>query len=114
MFGFNQPLIPEIEASQVNEALKNKDDIAIIDVRTPQEFLRGSIMGSINIPIDMVESKIEESVTDKDKTVYVYCLSGARSSVAVNTMVKKGYKNVFSMKSGLLAWRSNGYSLQNP
>jgi len=114
MFGFNQPVVPEVEASEVYEALNNKNDVVIIDVRTPQEFSRGIIAGSINLPIDLVDEKIEEIVADKNKTVYVYCLSGSRSNMAVDTMVKRGYKNVFSMKSGLLAWRSKGYSLQNP
>jgi len=111
MFGFNQLDVPEIEVSKVYEALKNNKDVIMIDVRTPQEFSRGNIMGSINVPVDFVELKVEKVVTDKNKTVYVYCLSGARSNMAVNTMVKKGYKNVFSMKSGLLAWRMNKYPM---
>lgn len=111
MFGFNQPVVPEIEASKVHEALENNEDVIIIDVRTPQEFSRGKIVGSINVPVDLVESKIEESVTDKNKTVYVYCLSGARSNMAVDAMVKKGYSNVYSMTSGLLSWRAKQYPL---
>lgn len=111
MFGFNQPDVPEIEASKVHEALENYEDVIIIDVRTPQEFSQGNLEGSVNVPVDLVEAKIEEVVPDKDKTVYVYCLSGARSNMAVDAMVKKGYSNVYSMTSGLLSWRAKQYPL---
>ena len=50
-------------------------------------------------------------VVNKSKTIYVYCLSGSRSNVAVETMVQLGYKKVFSMTSGLLMWRSKKYPL---
>lgn len=113
MFGINQPDIPEIDASDVYTSIQNKGDAVIVDVRTPQEFSRGKITGSINVPVDTIDSKIEKAAPDKNKTTYVYCLSGSRSAMAVGAMVKMGYKKVFSMKSGLLAWRSKGYSLQN-
>ncbi len=111
MFGFNQSDVPEIEASKVHEALENNEDVIIIDVRTPQEFSRGNLEGSVNVPVDLVEARMEEVVPDKNKIVYVYCLSGSRSNMAVDAMVKKGYKNVFSMKSGLLSWRAKQYPL---
>lgn len=111
MFGFSQPDVPQIDAAGVMKAIQEKKDCVIIDVRTVDEVAKGKIKESINIPIDEVKSKIEKIVPDKNKTVYVHCLSGTRSAIAANEMIKMGYKNVYSMTSGMLAWRAKKYPI---
>lgn len=97
------------------DVLKKKIDAAekiiIIDVRTPMEVSRGKIENSVNIPLDFFESEIERKVKDKNAEVYLYCLSGSRSIIAAQIMERKGYKNVFNVLSGLLAWRAKNYPL---
>jgi len=105
MFDFIMPKVPQVEVKDLADAIKSKKDLVILDVRTPQEFAREKINGSINLPVDQVEDKIEKEIVDKNKTIYTYCMSGSRSVFAVQTMVKLGYKNVFDVKKGLLAWR---------
>ena len=112
MFGFLSPKVPQIDAEVVKKAIDTKEDFALLDVRTPQEFAKSKIAGSINIPVVEVQNKVEKMLPDKNKTVYVYCLSGSRSVHAVDAMVKLGYTNVHDMKSGLLAWRVKGYPTQ--
>ena len=104
----------EIEAQEVFDNIQKSKDTVIVDVRTPHEYSRGFIAGSINIPVSELVEKIEREVPDKTETIYVYCLSGSRSTTAVAVMSKMGYANVFSMKSGLLAWRMNQLPLSTP
>lgn len=104
-------IIPQITADEVKKAVDEKADVIILDVRTPGEFDRENISGSINLPVDNITEKILSNIPDKSKVIYVYCLSGARSDFAVNTMKQLGYNNVFSMTSGLLMWRSKRYPL---
>lgn len=111
MFGFSQPKVPQINAEDVLHAIQEKKDVLLLDVRTKDEVGRGKIENSINIPVDEVEKRIESEFPNKDATIYVYCLSGSRSTIAVDQMIKMGYKNVFSMTSGLLAWRSKNLPL---
>lgn len=111
MFGFTLPKVPEIEAQDLMHAIEKKGDFLLLDVRTEGEFSKNRIEGSINIPIDQIRSKIEEKFPDKDKKICAYCLSGSRSTSAVDMMIQMGYKNVFSLKSGLLAWISHNYPL---
>ncbi len=56
-------------------------------------------------------NKILSVISDKNKLIYVYCLSGSRSDVVVNIMKQSDYMNVFSMTSGLLMWRFKKYQL---
>lgn len=111
MFGFSLPEDMQIDSQDVFKLLQKKEDVVIIDVRTAHEYSRGSIDGSINIPVDEVKKKIGKTVPDKNKKIIVYCLSGSRSVVAAVELSKLGYKNVFNMTSGLLSWRSNGFPL---
>jgi rhodanese-related sulfurtransferase len=112
MFNISSPNVPQIDASDVKKAIDTKADVFLLDVRTPQEFAKGNIAGSRNLPVDEVQNKVEKLLPDKSKTIYVYCLSGSRSVHAVAAMVKLGYKNVYDMRSGLLAWRVKGYTTQ--
>lgn len=65
----------------------------IVDVRTPGEFAGGSYPGSVNIPVDEVEARIDE-FGDKSGGIIVYCASGGRSGMAENILRGAGYTNV--------------------
>lgn len=110
MFGLNSS-VPQVEADEVMSSLEKERDVIILDVRTEDEVARGKISKSINIPLDQIQQKIKTEIPDHEKTIYVYCLSGSRSVVATNMLIEMGYKNTFSMKSGLLSWRSKNYPL---
>lgn len=109
MFDFLFPKIPQVTAQDVKNAIDSHEDYVLLDVRTPEEFTKGHINGSINVPLDKLRNAVERTVADKNKKIYVYCFSGSRSAQAVAAMVQLGYKNVFDMKSGMLAWRANKY-----
>lgn len=98
-----------ISVDELNKKINSKEKIVIIDVRTPGELARGKIPSAINIPLDFFEDNIEEKVSDKNENVYVYCLSGSRSLIAAELLKRKGYKNIFNVLSGMLAWRAKGY-----
>jgi len=100
-----------ISAESVHEAMAAKKDFVLLDVRTPGEFSRGKLDGAVSMPLDELETKILDILPDKGKTVYVYCLSGSRSMIAVGIMMGLGYMNVFDLENGLLAWRAKGYPM---
>ncbi len=100
-----------ITVDQVKQALDTPRHCIILDVRTPQEYSRGHIQGSINLPVEKVQENIASIVSDKSDVLYVYCLSGSRSSSVVRMLRNDGYVNAFDVSHGLLAWRIKGYSL---
>lgn len=100
----------QITADEVHAALGNAD-VTIIDVRTPQEVIKGVIKGSISIPLDDLQMQIESRIPDKDRTIYLYCLSGSRSEVAADLLTNLGYTQAFSMSNGLLMWRFKKFEL---
>lgn len=90
-----------ITTNEVNN-LKNDLNVAIIDVRTISEYASGHIENAMNIPLDKIGT-IEDTISDKNKKIIVYCRSGNRSKEAVEQLLKLGYTNVYDMK-GLDAW----------
>lgn len=78
----------------------------LIDVRTPGEFSQGHLKNAQNW--DISTNSFENQITslDKSKPVLVYCLSGNRSSSAVNYMLSKGFKEVYELNGGMMKWRS--------
>ncbi len=96
--------VHRISAKEAKENLENNYDILLIDVREFMEFNNdGHIEGAELIPIGDFEKDIEELNIEKDRTIYVYCRSGARSEVAATILALKGYSNVYNI-GGILDW----------
>lgn len=66
----------------------------IIDVRTKGEYQGGHIKGSVNIPLQALESNL--SKIRKDKPVITCCASGMRSASAKSILKSKGYTEVYN------------------
>ncbi|MBN1904083.1 MAG: rhodanese-like domain-containing protein [Deltaproteobacteria bacterium] len=68
----------------------------LIDVRSPQEFEAGHIKNAVNIPLEKLTADIKNNVTDKEKTIVLYCRTGRRSAIAENLLKEMGYKSVIN------------------
>ena len=94
-----------ISPQEFHEMITKNPNLQVVDVRTPQEFAAGHIKGARNVDFRSpdFEKNIAKAVK-KRKTVLVYCRSGKRSLNAMNLMVKNGFKDVYNMEGGILAW----------
>ena len=61
----------------------NNNKTIIVDVRTPGEFMGGNVAGSINIPLQEIEQRLEEIKSLGPKLI-LCCASGGRSGQATN------------------------------
>ena len=85
--------------------LMNSEDIVVLDVREPSETAAGKIAKAIQIPVGAISKRLDELEKYKDKTLLVYCKSGARAGVACKELGKNGFEKVFSLNGGMLAWQ---------
>ena len=74
----------------------------LIDVREPNEFDNGHILGARNIPMTQMKMRLQE--IRPDKPVYLYCQSGMRSGRAAQLLYKKGYKDLSHLQGGFKKW----------
>jgi phage shock protein E len=65
----------------------------IIDVRTKGEFEDEAYPGAINIPLNVLMTKLDE-LGPKDGPIVLYCASGARSAQAARLLKQSGYGDV--------------------
>lgn len=64
----------------------------LVDVRTPEEFAEGSVTGAVNIPLDELDSRLDEF--KGKESIVVFCRSGNRSAKAVDILNYNGFINV--------------------
>lgn len=99
-----------VSALKFNELIKSGSGI-VLDVRTPQEYSRGHIANSTLISTSDREFVNKVALLQKDKPIYVYCLSGSRSVAAANYLSKIGFTNVYNLQRGLIEWQGNNLPL---
>jgi len=99
----NQSLAPK----EFTAKIESTKDAVILDVRTPGEFKEGFIKQAINIDYNDAGFEGQINKLDKSKSYFVYCLSGGRSGSAASFMRENGFKQVYELKGGMMAWRNN-------
>jgi adenylyltransferase/sulfurtransferase len=76
--------------------------VAIVDVRSPNEFRVSHLPGAVSIPVGEVERRLAE--IPRDQLVVFICRSGGRSLTASAVATRAGLTNVADLEGGLLAW----------
>jgi len=82
-------------------------DPLIIDVRTSEEFSKGHLENALNIDWNGKEFEDQITILNNERPVFIYCLSGGRSSKASNKMIELNFKNISELKGGIIEWRKN-------
>ena len=102
----------EIEASELKQKIDRKDEVYILDVRTPQEYQAWKISYNKHkdpplIPIDQLLSSIQVAMKHipKDKEIITVCAHGNRSMMAARVLSQFGY-DVKSLKGGMAQWNN--------
>ena len=89
LFGFGEK--PSINDSV--KLCKETPSAVLLDVRDADEFATGHIPGAVNLPLSRI-CEAEDRFPDADTPLFVYCLSGARSSRGVAALAEMGFTNV--------------------
>jgi phage shock protein E len=63
----------------------------IVDVRTPQEYAAGHLDGAVNIEYGAIGQQISKAGISKEDKVILYCQTGRRSGVALDTLKGLGF-----------------------
>jgi rhodanese-related sulfurtransferase/rubrerythrin len=86
-------------------ATRKPEEYILLDVRQPGEYRLGHLPGAKLLPVDELPDRLAE--LEPRKTSIVYCASGVRSQAAVSILKRAGFRNVYSMKGGIHAWRDD-------
>src|SRR5246127_886106 len=95
--------IPQITVEELKRKLDAKEDVFVLDVREPHEYLIANL-GVPQIPVGEVERRVGELAAQKNREIVVHCRSGARSQKAALVLKQAGFTNVSNLAGGILAW----------
>ncbi len=93
--------VPEMSARELNDRLKQGEQVFILDVREPHEYEICNIGGYL-IPLGDLPRRVQE--IESSGTVVVHCRSGVRSARAVEFLRQAGFRRIWNLKGGILAW----------
>lgn len=94
----------EVHPEQTGDAKQSGEEFLLLDVRQQREWDVTHIEGATLIPLNELESRIEEIAAWKDRKVVVHCHHGVRSLNATALLRQKGFTNVYSLAGGIEAW----------
>lgn len=80
------------------------EDIQLVDVRTPEEYMEGYIANFQNI--DFMSPTFDQDILklDKEKPVILYCKSGGRSARCAEKMLEAGFIKIYDLNGGITKW----------
>ena len=104
--GKNTLLIKNLDAAQFAAEIV-KSNVAVVDVRTPEEFSQGHIQEEINIDVMAEYFTADISTLDKNCNYAIYCRSGKRSVDAATIMDESGFETP-NLLGGIISWVESG------
>ena len=99
----SEPAAKVIEPVEFQKEMQ-REEVLLIDVRTPEEFEAGHLEKAVNIDF-LSEDFLEKTADlDKSKPILIYCRSGNRSGKAAVLLRAEGFKDITDLKVGYKAW----------
>ncbi len=90
----------EIQINTQQQIQLAKQNYLLIDVRTPREYAQNGLKEAVSIPYNDIKNNIDKLTHGKKNTaIKVYCRSGNRAELAVETLKSMGYNNIESLRT---------------
>jgi rhodanese-related sulfurtransferase len=99
-------LIDSVERISAAALSERQDKPTIVDVRSAKEYAGGHLEGSLNIPLNHLEARLDELPADGE--MVVHCQGGYRSSIAASLIKRSGRPRVIDLVGGFKAWQQSG------
>ena len=105
---------PMINVSELKQRLDAGEDILLLDVRTPEDYdgEQGHIAGSVLLPVEELEQRIDELSDYLEKPVITICRTDRKSAKAAQILAQKGFADVHVAKMGMTDWNKQGYPVK--
>lgn len=88
--------------------IQSEKNPQIIDARGPEEFALNHINGAINFNLESKDYVQQIAKLDRSKPVFTYSIGAGRSVWLADDLLKKGFKEAYSLEGGIANWIGNG------
>ncbi|MDD4770910.1 MAG: FAD-dependent oxidoreductase [Bacteroidales bacterium] len=93
------------------DLFEQNENYFLLDIRTRDEFLLGSIEGAVNIPLDELRQHIQE--LPKDRKIVAFCGVGLRAHVACRILQQSGFDEIYNLSGGLKTYETASQKQSN-
>ncbi len=94
--------LPQIQARQ---------SAVLVDIRSPEEFSKGHIEQSLNLPLDSLESNLKKLNKHRGKPLILVCQSGMRAGKAAGILKKNQFQELYILDGGVASWSKENLPL---
>jgi rhodanese-related sulfurtransferase len=113
-------VVPELKAEEAKARLDRGEFDLVLDVREPDEWLKGHLPSALHASRGMLEFYADPSTkyaraeitSQREGRVLVACASGGRSLLAAETLKRMGYLHVASLAGGFAGWATLGFPVE--
>lgn len=102
-----------IQVKELEAKLRANQEVFLVDVRQPEEYVTGAINGATLIPVAEFESGAAFTKLPRDREIVLYCRSGIRSANCLAILRSAGFPKSTHLEGGILAWNSKITSERN-
>jgi rhodanese-related sulfurtransferase len=93
----------KISPAEAKKLMDERENVIVVDVRTPEEYASGHIPGAVLLPLSSISAQASAIIPDQKAVYIVYCRSGNRSAQAVDLLVGLGYETLYDL-GGIIDW----------
>lgn len=102
---------PTRSYAEIRQALLNREELALVDVREEAPFAEGHPLFAANISLSKLELEVYSRIPRRDTSVTVYDNGEGLAGIAVQRLQDLGYIDVSVLEGGLEGWRKAGGEL---
>ena len=102
---------PWVSTTQATHLI-NREEALVVDVREPNEFAAGHVLGAKNVPLARLDASGAELAKRKERPLIVCCDGGERSAKALAVLKKQGFTRVANLSGGIAAWQQAGLPVE--
>jgi rhodanese-related sulfurtransferase len=96
---------PSLSAEEVAALMARKANIAVLDVRRPDEYATMNIPGSVSVPGAELVLRAGSIAPDSETTIIVNCAGRTRSIIGTQSLINAGVANkVVALRNGTIGW----------
>ena len=95
-------LSPGLTPQELQSRLGTPGAPLVVDVRAPVEFGVAHVPGALNIPLEELESRLDE--ISNDNGVLVYCINGSRTRQAEPVLYAHDIDNIYHLEGAFYSW----------
>lgn len=102
-----------VSVVSVNQAhAMQQNGMQLIDVREASEWATGMAQGAKPVSKSELEKNACHHFTSFDQPILLLCAGGKRSDACALSLAEQGYKQVYSVSGGTLAWKQANLPMQ--